>query len=132
LQARKVADLLATRKATGEVISADVGENVVQVVTKMKNSGVSQLPVYSNEQIVGILDETDLLEPLVKGSLKLTEPIIHLVRGSVVYVDREDDLASLNEHFLKGYVALVKEKDRLQIVTKIDLLQYLGQMGEML
>jgi cystathionine beta-synthase len=132
LQKRRVSDLLAGRKSTGEVISADVGENVVQVVTKMKNSGVSQLPVYSNGQIVGILDETDLLEPLVKGSLKLTEPIIHLVRGSVVYVDREDDLASLNEHFLKGFVALVKEKDRLQIITKIDLLQYLGQMGEML
>ncbi len=130
LKSKTVADLVGNR-SPGELISADVGEKVLEVVQKMKAAGISQVPVYSNGQIVGILDETDILEPLVKGSLKSTEPIIHLVKGTLVYVQLTDDLASLNEHLLKGYVALVQEGKRLHIVTKIDLLQFLGAMPEL-
>ena len=113
------------------MLTADVGEKVIDVVTKMQKAGVSQLPVYSGAAIVGILDESDLLSPLVKGSLKPTEPIIHLIKGSIVYVNLEDDLAELNEHLLKGFVALVNDKRGLNIITKIDLLHYLGGMSEL-
>jgi cystathionine beta-synthase len=128
LKQKTVANLLEARQSHGELISADVGDNVVEVVKKMKKASVSQLPVYSNGQVVGILDESDLLEPLVSGKLKPSEPIIHLVKGNLIYVEAHQDLASLNESLLKGYVALVKTKDgKLDIITKIDLLQYLGE-----
>jgi predicted transcriptional regulator len=97
----------------------------------MKSAGISQLPVYSNGTVVGILDEGDLLEPLVRGTLKPAEPIIHLVKGSVVFVKLEDDLSSLNEQLMKGYIALVEEDKKLEIITKIDLLQFLGAMAEL-
>jgi cystathionine beta-synthase len=128
LKQKTVADLLESRQGHGELIIADVGDNVVDVVKKMKKASVSQLPVYSNGQVVGILDETDLLEPLVSGKLKPSEPIIHLVKGNLIYVEAQQDLASLNDSLLKGYVALVKTRDgKLDIITKIDLLQYLGE-----
>jgi cystathionine beta-synthase len=127
LKAKTVSDLLHSRKSSGDVISADVGDKVVEVVEKMKKAGISQVPVYSNGHIVGILDESDLLEPIVSGKLKPSEPIIHLVKGTIVFVDRSDDLSALNDHLLKGYVALVKEDKALHIITKIDLLQYLGE-----
>lgn len=126
LKTKTVQDILAGRK-NFELISADVGDKVSEVVQKMKAAGISQVPVYSNGQIVGILDESDLLEPLVSGKLKTTEPIIHLVKGSIVFVNHADDLSTLNDHFLKGYVALVKENQKIHIITKIDLLQYLGE-----
>jgi hypothetical protein len=80
---------------------------------------------------MGILDESDILVPLVKGQLKPTEPIIHLIKGTLVYVKPNDDLSLLNEQLLKGYVALVNVNNELQIISKIDLLQYLGDMKEL-
>lgn len=126
LRSRTVSDLLSSRKQAHDLVVADVGESVMDVVAKMKEMAVSQLPVMSNGQYIGVLDETDILAPLVKGILKPTEPIIHLVKGTVVFVNKTDDLASLNDHLVKGYVALVKEGTKVHIITKIDLLQYLG------
>lgn len=131
LKSKTVEDLILSRPQPQHLVVADVGENVIQVVTKMKEAGVSQLPVFSNGKIMGILDESDILVPLVKGQLKPTEPIIHLIKGSIVYVKPQDDLSSLNEHLLKGYVALVTYNNELQIISKIDLLQYLGDMKEL-
>lgn len=127
LKSRTVADLIMARKSSGELISADVGDNVIDVVKKMKQASVSQVPVFSNGHIVGILDESDLLEPLVSGKLKSNEPIIHLVKGNLMYAQMNQDLASLNETLLKGFVALVQDGSKLHIITKIDLLQYLGE-----
>lgn len=126
LKQRTVADLLASRKGQHELISADVGDRVTEVVAKMRSASISQVPVFSNGHVVGILDESDLLEPLVAGKLKPNEPIIHLVKGNLIYVEPEQDLATLNDSLLKGYVALVKKTSGLDIITKIDLLQYLG------
>lgn len=127
LKQHRVSDLLANRGTT-KLVTADVGDSVIQVVEKMKSAGVSQLPVYSNGEIVGVIDEKDLLEPLVKGSLKAMEPVIHLVKGQVVFIDASEDLAALNELLLKDYIALVKDKTNTHILTKIDLLQFMGRL----
>ncbi len=126
LRQKTVADLIHARGQSGTLIFADVGERVSEVVKKMKAAGISQLPIFSNGQIVGVIDEGDLLEPLVKGTLKAEEPIIHLMKGNVVFVENNLDLAGLNEHLLKGFVAFVKDGNQIQIITKIDFLNYLG------
>jgi cystathionine beta-synthase len=131
LKSRTVWDLLEWRKSSAELVTADVGDKVVDVVTKMQKVGISQVPVFSNGQLVGILDESDLLEPLVRGSLKPTEPIIHLVKGTIEYIQPNEDLAKLNELLTKGFVALVKDGTKLRIITKIDLLQYMGEMADL-
>ncbi len=129
LKAKNIGDLLSSRaREAHQLITVDVGESVRDVVTKMKEAGVSQVPVLSNGQVIGILDESDLLEPLVRGTLKPTEPVIHLVKGSVVFLNITDDLSTLNDHLLKGFVALIKEGQKHHIITKIDLLQYLGDI----
>lgn len=122
-----VGDLLKTRNKEVPVISANVDQNVLEVVNLLKDNGISQVPVFSDQKLVGVLDETDLILPLATGKLKPTEPIIHLIKGSIVWVDGHDNLQSLSDHFQKGFVALVKdEKDKLHILTKIDLLEYIS------
>ena len=123
-----IGDMLKQRSKTVEVISANVDHNVLDVVTMLKDNGISQVPVFSDEKLVGVLDETDLILPLATGKLKPTEPIIHLIKGSIVWVDLQDDLQSLSEHLQKGFVALVKDNDdKLRILTKIDLLEFISE-----
>lgn len=131
LREKTVQDLLSSRRSQVHLVSAEVGETVASVVEKMKKAGISQVPVYSNEKIVGVLDEGDLLDPLVKGTLKANEPIIHLVKGSIVFVDLHDNLSQVNDLLLKGFAALVQDKEKVDIITKIDLLQFLGEMNNL-
>ena len=63
-----------------------------------------------------------MILPLATGTLKPDEPVIHLVKGSLIWVKRDENLQSLTEHFQKGYIALVNDKNgKLRILTKIDL-----------
>ncbi len=121
-------DLLKSRDKEMPVISANVDNNVLEVVNLLKNNGISQVPVFSDGELVGVLDESDLILPLATGKLKPTEPIIHLIKGSIVWVDPHDDLEGLSRHFEKGFIALVKDpQEKLHILTKIDLLQYISE-----
>ncbi len=123
-----VKDLLLKRGKDVPVISANVDHNVMDVVTLLKDHGISQVPVFSGDKLVGVLDETDLILPLATGKLKPTEPIIHLIKGAIVWVNTHDDLQSLSELFQKGMIALVKdESEKLHVLTKIDLLEYISQ-----
>lgn len=123
-----VGDLIENRKNSGDVISANVDHNVLEVVNMLKDNGISQVPVFSDDKLVGVLDETDLILPLATGKLKPNEPIIHLIKGSIVWVETHDNLESLSEHFQKGFIALVKDSnEKLHILTKIDLLAYISE-----
>lgn len=128
MKLKKVKDLLEKRSKDTPVISAQVGQNVLEVVNLLKEKGISQVPVFSDKKLVGVLDESDLILPLATGRLKPTEPIIHLIKGSIVWVNEDDTLDSLSQHFQKGFVALLKDsQEKIHIITKIDLLEFMSQ-----
>ncbi|MCB0379050.1 MAG: pyridoxal-phosphate dependent enzyme [Bdellovibrionales bacterium] len=122
-----VQDLLNVRKKPQPVISAKVGQSVLEVVNLLRDNGISQVPVFSDGKLVGVLDESDLIHPLATGKLKADEPIIHLIKGTIVWVDPNESLDTLSDRFQQGYIALLKdEKDQLHVITKIDLLEYIS------
>lgn len=110
-----------------ELIFAKVGQTVLDVVKLLKQHNISQVPVYSEGEIVGILDESDLIFPLATGKLKPDEPIIHLIKGNIIWVDEDDSLETLSDHFQKGFIALVRDKSgTVRLITKIDLLDFIS------
>lgn len=128
MKLNRIEDLLSRRKSQLPVISASVDHKVIEVVQLLKDNAISQVPVFSDNELVGVLDESDLILPLATGKLKPSEPIIHLIRGTILWVNKQDDLESLSNHFQKGYVALVKdERQKIHIITKIDLLEFMSQ-----
>lgn len=127
MTAKTVADILKKSPQKREVVVADVSESVLSAVQKMKEFSISQIPVFSDDNLVGVIDESDLILPLAEGKLSPEEPLIHLVKGTIKWVDLDDSLQSLTEHLQNGYVALVKDRDeKLNIITKIDLLDFMG------
>jgi len=122
-----VGELINQRGASRKLISATVSHKVMEVVALLKKNNVSQVPVFSDGKIVGILDESDLIEPLAAGKLKPDEPIIHLVRGSLAWVKENDTLEDLSNHLKKGFVALVEKDSGVELITKIDLLEFMGE-----
>lgn len=110
-----------------ELIFAKVGQTVLDVVQTLKKHNISQVPVYSEGEIVGLLDESDLIFPLATGKLKPSEPIIHLIKGNIIWVEQDDTLEELSDHFQKGFIALVKDSSgTVRLITKIDLLDFIS------
>lgn len=128
LQLKTISDLLKELKDQPELVSAKTSDTVISVIERLKSKGLSQLPVFQDEKLVGIIDEGDLLFPLASGRIKPQDPILSFVRGTVIMVDKNDPLQKLTELFAQGYVALIQDgRGKLRIITKIDLIEYLGK-----
>jgi cystathionine beta-synthase len=124
-----VRDLVAHRRGRVEV--ARPGERIGAVVDRMKRHGYSQLPVVGGEgEAVGMIHEYDVLAALVSGTASLADPIDALVAPLEGLVSLDTPIARLRDIFAEDLVAVVQEGSRVTaIVTKIDLIEWLGARG---
>ncbi len=125
--AATVKDVLGKRR--GEVIVAKRTDKVEAVVKKMKDRDISQMPVVDDSgRAIGMIHEYDLLNFLIEGKHRLSEVVDPLGQPSQGVVGPDTPLARLRDIFNDDNVAVVKEGDRITgIVTKIDLIEFLGQ-----
>ncbi len=127
VSAATVKDVLGGRR--GEVITARKTDKVEVVVKKMKENDISQMPVVDDAgRVTGMIHEYDLLNFLIEGKHRLSEVVEPLVQPLQGVVGPETPLVKLRDIFNDDHVAVVKEGDRVTgIVTKIDLIEFLGQ-----
>jgi cystathionine beta-synthase len=127
LSAATVKDVLERRR--GEVIVARRTDRVETVVKQMKDHDVSQMPVVDDGgRAVGMIHEYDLLNFLIEGKHRLSEVVEPLVQPLQGVVGGDTPIARLREIFNDDNVAVVKEGEKITgIVTKIDLIEFLGE-----
>jgi cystathionine beta-synthase len=120
-----VRDLLDGKKR--EVVTARKGDRVDAVVERLRQHGISQMPVLSHDgRAVGMIHEYDLLNALVANKAKFADTIDSIIAPMQGVVSPETSLTRLREVFAQDKVAVVKDGEKvLAIVTKIDLIEYL-------
>ena len=121
-----VADLLnAKRERT--VITVSPLDRVRDVIARMHEHDISQMPVISEDKLVGIVTETTLLNQLVLGETAAQEAIAPIILRQVATVGGEASLESVTRMFADGSAVVVVDEDRVVgIITKIDLIDYLA------
>jgi cystathionine beta-synthase len=126
-RAGTVRDLLRTGRRT--VISAKPGDRIDKVVEQMRHHGISQMPVIAADgTATGMIHEYDLLNALIAGSHKLTDPIDPIVAPLQGVVTLEASINVLREVFAQDNVAVVKDgQEVVAILTKIDLIEHLAE-----
>jgi cystathionine beta-synthase len=113
-----------------EIITAVLGEPIDCVIAKMREHAISQLPVIHRGEVVGMICENDLIQPLLAGSKRPTDPIDDLIEQAYRAVSPGDSIDVLPEIFSHGSTALVVHNGALcGVVTKIDLISYMSAMG---
>ena len=124
--ANSVADLLL-RMPKREVITAGTEESVADAVKRMKEAGISQLPVVENGHLVGIVTESDILGRIVEGQTTLSSAVAEVMMRNVDTISLRDEAAKLLELFARDEVGLVvdDEKRPVGIFTKIDMVDHL-------
>jgi cystathionine beta-synthase len=120
-----VRDLLDGKKR--EVVTARKGDRVDAVVERLRQHGISQMPVLSQDgRVAGMIHEYDLLNALVANKAKFADTIDSIIAPMQGVVSPETSLTRLREVFAQDKVAVVKDGEKvLAIVTKIDLIEYL-------
>jgi cystathionine beta-synthase len=122
-----VKDVLGERR--GAVITARRTDKVEVVVKKMKEHDISQMPVVDEAgKVTGMIHEYDLLNFLIEGKHRLSEVVEPLIQPLQGVVTPDTPVARLRDIFNDDNVAVVKEGEKVTgIVTKIDLIEFLGE-----
>jgi cystathionine beta-synthase len=97
----------------------------------MKLYDMSQLPVMHEGQIVGIIDEEDLLLKVFEDPQGFNRPVTDIMESHLVTVAPDAPLRQLIETFKRGMVAIVMDKGEfLGLITRIDLVNWLRRRSK--
>ncbi len=105
-----------------------VGPNdlLVTAYQRMKLYDVSQLPVMDGDQIVGIVDESDVLLHVYGDEARFRDPVSTAMVSKLDKIDVRSPIESLLPVFDRGHVAIVADGEKfIGLITRIDLLNYL-------
>jgi cystathionine beta-synthase len=122
-----VADVMA-RSRDRKLITARKGDAIRKVIGLLRDNGISQVPVFEDGRMIGMIAEADLLRHLVSAEGKLDDPIDGLIESDYATVTSATKVVLLRNIFNDAKLVIVQEGDQVVgIITKIDLIEYLAE-----
>ncbi len=98
---------------------------------RMKLYDVSQLPVMEGNQLVGIIDESDVLLHVYGDEARFRDAVSVAMVSKLDRLDVKSPIEALLPVFDRGQVAIVTDGDAfLGLITRIDLLNYLRRRAQ--
>lgn len=113
-----------TRKIPG-VISVDPNDTVQIAVEKMRNYGISQIPVIEDGIQVGSIREITLMKKLVNKEISLNQKIGEVMEEPLPQIQLKDDI--LNPFLIlkdKNAMLVLDNKKIFDIIATIDIINY--------
>lgn len=113
-----------------ELLTARSADTVREAVRRMKEAGISQLPIVDEgRKLAGIVTESDMLSRLVEGQCALDSTLAEVMFRRVTTIRTNQYASDLLEVFAREEVGVVVDEvdDLVGIITKIDLVDYLTQ-----
>ncbi len=121
-----LSDLISRRHADHATIFVGPDDTMLTAYSRMKLYDVSQLPVLEDGQIIGIIDESDILIAIYDQEDRFKQPVRTAMTARLETVDPDQPLKALLPIFARDHVAIVKRDETfLGIITRIDMLNYL-------
>lgn len=121
-------DLIARSAAEGAAVTVGPGDNLLTAYNRMRQADVSQLPVLDGGRLIGLIDESDLLEAIEdsKPDKRFSQPVSAAMTAKLDTLQASDPLDALLPVFERDQVAIVLEgHEFVGLITRIDLINYL-------
>ncbi len=125
-----VRDVVIGRYNEGMAFVVRPQDNLRAVFSRMRSTGVSQLPVIDEAgHVVGLVDESDVLAALITdagGANRAFElPVRDVMVTRLETISADSPIAELVPLFRKDYTAIVMDGDQfLGVATRLDLINY--------
>ncbi len=118
-----VGDLVSRQQR--DVIMATPEDTFESVIRRMKEYGISQLPVLEGGRLVGLITEFDMLGALLEQRANLKTPIAGFLNMQFALVESHNRTSILAQLFSQNRVIVVEEAGRIiGILTKIDFIDW--------
>lgn len=126
-----VRDLLMARPKH-DLIAAHKQDQVAMVIRRLKEHGISQMPVVDEGRMLGVIQERDLLTFMLSGLGYPTSEIEPIVQNNIPIVTDDtalDEVSSIFTHSSQDAVLVARNDTPQDIITKIDLIDFLVSGG---
>ena len=118
-------DLISRRADQGEMITVAPSDSLLVAYNRMRASDISQLPVIKEGDLLGIIDEEDVLISVSKNQGTFSDEVErHMIQqlDVIQYNASEDELIGI---LSEGKVAIIYNEDTfIGFITKVDLINY--------
>jgi cystathionine beta-synthase len=121
-------DLIAYGVNTGDAVTVGPDDSLLTAYNRMRQADVSQLPVLDDGRLIGLIDESDLLEAVEdrRQDQRFNQPVSTAMTAKLRTLQAAEPLDALLPVFERDEVAIVMEgKEFLGLITRIDLINYL-------
>jgi cystathionine beta-synthase len=119
-------DLIA--HSASEAVTVGPGDTLLTAYSRMRQADVSQLPVLDDGRLIGLIDESDLLEAVEdrRSDARFSQPVSAAMTAKLHTLQAAQPLDALLPIFERDEVAIVLEgREFLGLITRIDLINYL-------
>jgi len=124
-------DLIGRRFDRGAAVTIGPDDTLQIAYARMKLYDVSQLPVLEGDQVVGLIDESDLLLAVFEKALGFEDRVSDAMVSTIETIEASQPIRALLPVFDKGFVAVVVDGSHfLGLITRIDLLNHLRRQKE--
>ena len=118
-------DMINRRADKGEMVTVSPTDSLLVAYNRMRASDISQIPVLKDNQLLGVLDEEDLLFSVSKDPSKFSNEVSHHMIEKLDTLQFDDSEEELLKILSQGKVAIIYNKDTfLGFITKVDLLNH--------
>lgn len=123
-------DVVAYPFEEGGVVTVSPTEELRSAYVRMKTNAVSQLPVLQSGNVVGIVDESDLLSALQRSGKGLKALVQDVMTSSIKSVGAHEKLEDVLLLLEQGYAPLLMVGQKpYGLITKVDAVEYLRRKG---
>ncbi|RAK61454.1 cystathionine beta-synthase [Phenylobacterium hankyongense] len=119
-------DLIA--RSQGEAVTVGPQDTLLTAYNRMRQADVSQLPVLDDGRLIGLIDESDLLEAVEdrRTEGRFTQAVSAAMTARLHTLQAHEPLDALLPIFERDEVAIVLDgREFLGLITRIDLINYL-------
>ena len=119
-------DLVGRRFDAGEVVTVAPSDTLLTAFNRMRSSDLAQLPVIENGQLVGIVDESDLLLHVSAQAAQFKAQVGSAMTAKLQTLAPSAGIAQLRDILDRGLTAVIADGERFYgLITRFDLLNHL-------
>ena len=110
------------------LITIEDTATVGDAIELMNRKKISQLPVFSKNEISGMVNDKDLVRPVLEGEVQKSDSISLVCNSKFKLADKNDLLSNITGQLLNKEPILVTDNGKVfSIITDIDILKYLSE-----
>jgi cystathionine beta-synthase len=119
-------DLVSRRYQDGSVVTVGPSDTLLTAYKRMRIADVSQVPVLDHGELVGLLDESDVLVRVQDGIGSFQEPVRTAMTDRLETLQPSAPLDAVRKILDSGKVTIVMDETGfVGLITRVDLLNYL-------